>query len=230
MADIAFVGSVVEQNGDKTTIALDVTGPSASDIDDSKIPPTITVGAATYAAYEATVSDILVDDDVTVTVSLACERANTKALPTCIISTAGFAGLVGRLCSAAQTIVAQPPATSVDFCSGMSDASGVVTTTLSGDEQYFINEFPLTITAGTEKLSAAATATASSASATASGSHAPASGSVSGSGMAASTGSLAPGAASASASVSHSIGAAASIQTAVPALAGMGAAVAAFFL
>lgn len=233
MADIAFEGSVIKQDGDRTTIAIQPAGPSASDmVSLPGLPSTITVGAATYVAYQALVSDILEGDDTTVTVSLACERANTKAVPTCTVSTAGIAELASRICTAVvKTDGPYAPGGSQDFCAAFDGNEGPVQTSiLSGDAAHFLNEFPLTITSGTEKLSAAATTSASGASVTGSGSAAPASGSVSGSGIAASTGSQAASAASASASASKATGAAASIHTMVPALAGMGAAVAAFFL
>ncbi|KAH9869966.1 hypothetical protein J1614_006887 [Plenodomus biglobosus] len=230
-SDISFMGSVIEQQGDRTVLSLDFASPSATDDDIySEVPSTVTIGGATYAAYTATASDLFGEDDTTVTIALDCERANTQAVPTCTMSTAGFSAIYSQLCAAIETAVPGSSVESEDFCTEYSDATTVETLTLSGDSQYFINNFPLTITAGTEKLSAGALSTVSSASSTPSSSASPASGPVSGSGLAASTGSVAPSAASASVSSSSFSGAAAPMRTMVPALAGMGAAAAAFFL
>lgn len=212
-ADFSFKGSVVEQKDDRTTVVLEAPPALASDAAAASLPfpSTLTLGGVTYVGYAAT-ADVF-DDNNPLTVSFACQRADTKAAATCTFSTAGFAAVVSSLCADTQTD------TPDDFCSGNSGAGGVMTTTMPAGKQQLLNEFPLTLTAGTEKLSAAASPTMSHASATASasGSHNVGSASASAS-------------ASGSASVPHSTGAAASLQNTVPALAGMGAAVAAFFL
>ncbi|KAI8932778.1 hypothetical protein NX059_010268 [Plenodomus lindquistii] len=238
-ADVAFLGSVISQSGDKTVLSLDFAGSSASQNEYySEVPPTVTIGGATFAAYTATAVDLFGEDDTTVTISLGCERANVRAVPTCTMSTAGFSQIYSQLCAAIPTDAPASSADSDAFCTEYSDATTVETLTLSGDSQYYINNFALTITAGTDKLSAAASATANGASSTASGSTAagsaasrsaaPASGSTSSSGLPTNTGSAS--ASAASVAPSSLTGAAAPMRTMVPALAGMGAAAAAFFM
>jgi hypothetical protein len=99
--------------------------------------------------------------------------------------------------------------------------------TLSGESANYINNFPLTITAGTEKLSASAAATPTGSAAMSTGSVSAAS-SASGSRTPASTGSIRPSAASSGSAAQQSTGAA-PMMTLAP-LAGLGVAAAALFL
>lgn len=232
-ANVSFVASVIEQNGDKTTLSLDFANPTASDDEYySEAPKTITVGGATYAAYQAVASDLFGEDDTTVTISIGCERADTSAVPTCTMSTKGLESVISHLCSSAATESHVTPMEYDPYCTDPTDFSTDATLTLSGESQYYINQFPLVITAGTEKLdaSAAATPTSSGARSTSSGSASASPASVSGSGSPSSTGSVRPSAASSGSVAQQSTGAAAPMQTLVPALAGLGAAAAAIFL
>jgi hypothetical protein len=229
-SNISFVASVIEQSGDRTTLSLDFADPTASEDDYyGEAPATVTVGGETYAAYQATASDLFGEDDTTVTISLACERSDTSAVPTCTASSKGFESVISALCSSAATESHVTPMEYDAYCTE-TDFTTETTMTLSGDSQYYINQFPLIITAGTEKLgaSAAATPTSSGARSTGSGSASPASGSASGS--PASTGAGSASAASSGAVNEQSTAAAPPMKTMVPALAGLGAAAAAFFL
>ncbi|OAL56381.1 hypothetical protein IQ07DRAFT_526326 [Pyrenochaeta sp. DS3sAY3a] len=179
-ANQTFVGSVIAQSGDQTTLSLAFAdGPAESSEYYRSAPPTVTLEGTTFVAYQATAEDPLNDSDNTVTVSLECSRSDTNAAPTCVVSTAGVEAVISELYS-----------------------------------QYYLNNFQLIITAGEEKLSAvaAATPTASGASVTGSGSA------VSGSGSAA------------SGVPQQSTNAAGPMMTMAPALAGLGAAAAAYFL
>ena len=197
-ANQSFVGSVIAQQDDRTTLSLAFDEDAIETEYYGSGPDLVTVGGTTYVAYEATATD----EDFTVTVNLACNRENGSAVPTCTVTT--------KAEGAAATSVS-------DFPQG--------TTTMSGDEQYFLNNFKLVITAGTEKLSASAAATPT-------GSGAP---STSGASSAASsrTGAQSTVASAASSTgssgVAQATGAAAALHTMAPVLAGLGAA-AAFFV
>ena len=224
-ADPTFVGSVIEQNGDRTTLSLAFqTGATQTPDYYRSAPDTVTFGGTTYIAYEATAADPIGESDNSITVSLACSRANAKAAPTCTMSTKGADAVISALCA---SITTQPQATPVEgqeYCTGSESLTTQETLTLSGESQYYVNNFPLIITAGTDKLaSAAATPTASSASVTTSASARSGSGTASGSGPS-STGAASSGPAP------QTTNAAAPVRSMAPALAGLGAAAAAFFL
>ncbi|KAI2474421.1 hypothetical protein Ptr902_14172 [Pyrenophora tritici-repentis] len=183
----------------------------------SKVQPTqtITIGGNTYYGFEAAATD----EGFAVTISGACSRENTDAKSaTCTATTIGLASAISAVCSG--------PQSNADLCSSISDLELSMTTTLP--EDYF-GTFPVVITAGNDLLpsaSAAATPSAGSASATASGFKSSQSPSPTGS---------ASNAAGASSSPSQTGGKPAEATGGapvimVPALAGMGAALAAFFL
>ncbi|KAF1927096.1 uncharacterized protein M421DRAFT_6299 [Didymella exigua CBS 183.55] len=195
-ANQSFVGSVVSLQKDRTTISMAFDGEAIETEYYGSGPDLVTVGGTTYVAYEATAIDE--EGSVTVTVSLACSRADGSAVPTCTAAT--------KIDGAAAEIV-----------SGLESAAS--TTTMSGDEQYFLNNFKLVITAGTEKLSASAAATHTASEPTPTGSSTRSS-----SASAASAASSA-----ASSGVAQATGAAVSMRSLAPVLAGMGAA-AAFFV
>jgi hypothetical protein len=158
---------------------------------------------------------------VTVTISGACSRQNTdEAEVTCEVATVGFEAAISSLCA--------DPEYATECAEGIDEP---LPSTVVLPEGYF-NMFPVVITEGGDSLpsaTAAATVSISSASVTASRSTVTSSASRS----AAATGSDSESATGASASPTSSnleeaTGAAQMMQ--VPALAGIGAAVAAFFL
>lgn len=131
--DVSFVASVIALNDDRTTLSIDFADATASNDEYySEVPPTVIVGGATYAAYEATATDDSDGNAATVVISLGCERANTNAVPTCTISTAGLGSAVSAACASAGT---DPLASDLeDMC------TTVQTLTLSGDSQYYISK------------------------------------------------------------------------------------------
>lgn len=195
-ANQSFIGSVVSLQNDRTTLSLAFDGDAIETEYYGQGPDLVTVGGTTYVAYEATATDE--ESSVTVTVNLACSREDGSAVPTCTAAT--------KIDGAAANSI-----------SGLDSAES--TTTMSGDEQYFLNNFKLVITAGTEKLSASAAATPTASGPTPTGSSAQSS--------AASAASAASSAGSSG--VAQATGAAAPIRSLAPVLAGMGAA-AAFFV
>ncbi|CAO2652503.1 Nn.00g007860.m01.CDS01 [Neocucurbitaria sp. VM-36] len=231
-ADQNFVGSVIEQNGDHTTLSLAFAdGPAETPDYYRSAPDTVTIGGTTFVAYEATAVDPLGESDQTITVSLECSRAEAKAVPTCTMSTIGAEAVVSELCAGLSIQSHATPVEGQEYCTDSSALTFDQTLTLSGESQAYLNNFPLTITAGEDKLgaSAAATPTASSASITGSAS-ARASGSGSGSGTAAVTGSSATFSGSSGTAPQQTTNAAAPMRSMKPALAGLGAAAAALFL
>ncbi|OSS48839.1 hypothetical protein B5807_06907 [Epicoccum nigrum] len=201
VSGISWVGSVVSVQNDHTILSVSMKGIENIGTEyAAEMPQTITVGGTTFIAYEATATE----DDFTATVALQCERANGDAAPTCTATTNG---------SGPETTIAATD----------SDAA-VMTTTMGGDMAGYMNNFPLVITAGEDKLSgasAAATPTASGAQSTGSASPAASANSSaakSNAASAASSGTAAP-----------STGAAAPMRSMAPVLAGLGAA-AAFFV
>lgn len=216
-ANETFLGSVIEQNGDQTVLALAYARTPSSPDYFTSAPNRAIVGGTTFVAYNATASDSLATNAVPVTIALQCRRSSgsIEAVPTCTLSTIGAGQLVSSLC-AGLTVTSLPA-----YCTASSAVNYQVTQTFSGESQYYINNYPLIITAGTEKLGAAAAAT-------------PNAGSVSVTGSAVRSGSRTVAAPSqtsfgASGSVLQATGAAIPIRTMAPALAGMGAAAAAFF-
>lgn len=224
-ANQTFVGSVIAQSGDHTTLSLAFAdGPAESTEYYRSAPDTVTLGGTTYVAYQATAEDSLNDSDVTVTVSLECARS-ASAVPTCTVSTTGLEAVISELCGALSTQSNATPVEGQQYCTDSAGLTSVQTLTLSGDSQYYLNNFQLIITAGEEKLSAAAAATptGTGASITGSGSAASGSGATAQSG-ASPTGSTASGV------PQQSTNAAGPMVTMAPALAGLGAAAAAYFL
>lgn len=217
--DQSFVGSVIAVQNDRTTLSVAFDGGGIETEYYEQGPKTVTLGGTTYVAYEVSATAIVEDVTATATIDLACSRADNSAVPTCEINTKISGG---------------PP----EETEGLSDAT---TTTMSGDMQYYLNNFPLVITAGEDKLGASAAATPSASEATptgtAGGSSAKSSATSAASGASASSGAPAASGASAAASaassaassaVAQATGAAAPTRSMAPVLVGMGA-VAAFF-
>ncbi|KAH7066735.1 hypothetical protein BKA63DRAFT_424948 [Paraphoma chrysanthemicola] len=197
-ANQTFLGSVVGQNGDQTVLSLAFAQTPSTPDYFSSAPGLATVGGTTYVAYNVSGVDSASSDAATITIELQCRRPSggASAVPTCTLSTVGAAGVIS------------------DLCDGL--------TTFSGESQFFINNYPLIITAGTEKLSATAAGTPRASSATATGA-------VAASGPSAGTASGAsPVVSGASGSAQQATGAA-PMKTMAPVL-GLGAAAAAFFL
>lgn len=216
--DQSFVGSVIAVQNDRTTISMAFDGEGIETEYYGQGPKTVTVGGTTYVAYEVSATAVVENVSATATIDFACSRADDSAVPTCEINTKVSGG---------------PP----DETTGLSDAT---TTTMSGDEQYFLNNFPLVITAGEDKLGASAAATPSASEATPTGSSAQPSGTSAASaasGASASSGPVASGASAAasaassaaSSAVAQATGAAAPMHSLAPVLVGMGA-FAAFFV
>ncbi|KAF2828125.1 hypothetical protein CC86DRAFT_288909 [Ophiobolus disseminans] len=136
-ANETFLASVVEQSGDQTILALAFAStPSAPDYFTSA-PDRATVGGNTFVAYNVTASDSDGPNAASITIGMHCTRASGGVEA---VPTCTLSTLgVGRLIS--------------DLCAGL---------TL----QYSTNNYPLIITAGTEKLGASAAATPSPSSAT----------------------------------------------------------------
>lgn len=230
-ADQNFVGSVIAQNGDHTTLSLAFAhGATQSDDYYRSAPDTVTIGGTSFVAYEVTAVDPVGESDKTVTVSLECSRSEAKAVPTCTMSTIGAEAVISEFCAG---LTSESPATSVEgqqYCTDSSALTFDETLTLSGDSQYYLNNFPLTITAGEDKLSASAAATPTGNSASVTGSASARASSGSRSGTAAATGPSAASSGSSSTAPAQTTNAAAPLRSIAPALAGLGAAAAAFFL
>jgi hypothetical protein len=214
-ANQTFYGSVIAQSGESTVLSLAyANAPSTPDYFRSA-PQQATVGGTTYVAYNVSAIDEAASVAVTVTIGLECRRPSggISAVPTCTLSTLGVGGMISDLC--AGLTVASPP----EYCTASSALAAEQTQTFSGESQYYINNYPLIITAGTDKLgaSAAASPSAGSASVTAAGT---------GSGTVARSQTLS----SASGSAQQATGAAAPMKTMAPALVGVGAAFGALFL
>jgi hypothetical protein len=217
-ANETFLGSVVEQSGEQTIVALAFAStPSAPDYF-TQAPSRATIGGTTFVAYNVTASDTDGPNAASITIGLQCRRPNgeIEAVPTCTLSTLGAGGLVNDLCGGL-TVASLP-----EYCTASSAVNYEQTQTFSGESQYFINNYPLIITAGTEKIGASVAATPKASSANITGLAVG-----SGSGTAAVPSQTVSGA---SGSPLQATGAAAPMKTITPALAGMGAAAAAFFL
>ena len=214
-ANAAFVGSVIEQAGDTTVLSLAFADAAITADPFHSAPQQVTVGGTTFVAYNVSASDggasLAPAVGSPITIELECRRSSgdVSAVPTCTLSTLGAEEMFGDLC-AGMTVTSLP-----EYCTASSALDLVETQTLAGESQYYINNFPLIITAGTEKLgaSAAATPIVGSASVTIGSASAP-SASLSGP----------------SPSAQQVIGGAAPMNTMAPALAGLGAAVGAFLL
>jgi hypothetical protein len=223
----ALSGSVVAKNGDKVTVSLDY-----KDLTEDPVfygaPATVTFAGTTLFAYQNVISD-----EITYTIDGLCTRKDGNAIPTCVASTLNYASLISDQCSSftrtgaeTQTVTRTWPAdsdgpattetitatftntetTQPPVCSESIDSDAGARTYTMGDEEEeasLLATYQLVLTAGTEKLSAAATPTAGGPGSTG-GSNSP-------TGSAQSTG-------------------AAPMMTAAPILAGLGAAAAAIFL
>ncbi|KAF1835877.1 hypothetical protein BDW02DRAFT_617793 [Decorospora gaudefroyi] len=214
---MTFVGSVMDVSDDRTTLSISYQAADAT-LDElySEAPQTVTLGGETYLEVLAMATESFEDTEVVVTVSMACSRKNTdEEEATCTMSTGGLEEALSAVCG---------PDTDSALCPDLGDLAIETTTTLPSG--YF-GTFPLVITAGEELLpsaSAAATPSAGSASVTGSGS---ASASASPTASDSASGSeSATGAESSSSTFS----AGAPMMTMGPALAGLGAAAAAFFI
>jgi hypothetical protein len=198
-ANQTFVGSVIEQNGDQTVLALAFANAVSTPDYFSSAPDQVTVGGTTFVAYKVSATDAG-SNATTATIALECNRESggISAVPTCTLSTMGAANVIGDVC-AGLTVASLP-----EYCTQSSAVSVEQVQTFSGEAQYYVNNYPLIITAGTEKLGASATPATGSAAVTV--------------------------ARAGSGSASQATGAASPMKTMAPALAGLGAAVGAFFL
>jgi hypothetical protein len=228
-ANQSFVGSVVTQEGDRTTLAVAVADSVETEYLGT-VPGQVTVAGTTYVGYKETSSG----SDAQITLDFACSRKDGTAVPTCVINTLSWPPADSDCASQSggftttYTVTDTPfgngdgepvtrtvTETEANACTGIVGASDFPQSTviMSGDMQYFMNNYQLVITAGTEKLGASAAATPSGSSAQ----------STSGSG--ASTGNHT----ATSSKPLQATGAAGPMITVAPILAGLGAA-AAFFV
>lgn len=200
-ANQSFVGSVVSLQGDRTTLSLAFDGDAIETEYYGTGPNLVTVGGTTYMAYEASAyqrhysSSAYGDSDLAAVVRLECTRENSNAVPACATTIQGI-GLNNSVLT--------------------SDSEAARTTlTMSGElQQYYENNFKLTITAGTEKLSASASASPTGAALNSTGTQAP---------------TELPKSSSRTPEATQATGAAGPAPSMVPVLAGLGAA-AAFFI
>lgn len=149
---------------------------------------------------------------------------HTFALLTSSRSTQGADQVISELCRDAKTVQPHPTPLEgeIEYCSNSAELTTEQTYTLSGDSAVYMNEFPMTITAGTEKLDASAAATPTGSGARSTGPAA--------SQAASPSGAVRPsGSAGTSGSPTEVSTAGAPMMTLAP-LAGLGAAAAAFFL
>jgi hypothetical protein len=242
-ANQTFLGSVVQTNGDNTIMSLSFANPPTMTENEYfySAPAMVTIAGTTRVAYNVSGSDPLASSAPTVTVQLDCQRSSggISAVPTCTLSTQGANPALSGVC-AGLTVTSLP-----EYCTASDAQTFDQTMTLSGELQYHINNFQLIITAGTEKLGASAAATPSASSVSVTGvaggngttSGAIAAGSRTTGGPAASgSGTNGDGAAAsrtsagASGSPQQASGAAMPMRSVAPALVGLGAAAAAFFL
>jgi hypothetical protein len=229
---IAMTGSVVGKNGDKVTVSLDY-----KDLTEDPVlqgaPATVTVAGNTFFAYQQVISD-----EITYTIDGSCTRKDDKDVPVCVVSTLDYVSLMSGWCNsytqtgvATRTLTRTYPADSEGpastetmtatftnsettlplMCSeSIGPDDSVQTITVEDDDEAFMfTTYQLVLTAGTEKLSAAATPTAGGPSSTG--------------------GSNSPTDSAQSTGTTQSTGAA-PMMTAAPLLAGLGAAAAAIFL
>jgi hypothetical protein len=162
-ANQSFVGSVIEQNGDQTVLALAFADAPSTPAYFRSAPDQVTVGGTTFVAYNASASDSMSPDAAPITIALECRRPSggISAVPTCTMSTLGADRLVNDVC-AGLTVESLPA-----YCTESSAANYEQIETMSGDAQYFMNNYPLVITAGVERLGPSAVAAAKAGSGTA---------------------------------------------------------------
>lgn len=217
-ANQTFLGSVVEQSGDQTIMSMAFAETPISPGYYARAPGTVTLEGETYVAYSVTGTDSGDTDASPVTVGFECRResAGENTVPTCTASTTGLEGAISRFCSGLSEQLESVPG----YCTNSSSIQTAETQTFNADtDSIYYLTYPLIITAGSEKLGASAVATPSSSSASVTGG--------SGSGTPAAPSRSVSGA---SGVVEQTTGGAAPMKTMVPALAGVGAAAAAFFL
>lgn len=216
-ANQSFVGSVVEQNGDQTVLSLAFANAITTPDYFTSAPAQVTVGGTTYVAYNVSATDSGGSSAAAVTIELECRRPSggISAVPTCTLSTLGANSVLGNVCSGLLSVSPLP-----DYCTASTAVNVEQTQTFSGESQYYINNYPLIITAGTEKLGAATAATPSAGGASVTGASAGTSGG----------GAPSQGGSGASVAPAQATGAAPTMRTMAPALVGLGAAAVVFFL
>ncbi|KAL1801053.1 hypothetical protein ACET3X_001395 [Alternaria dauci] len=212
--EMVYEGAVVNVDNGRTTLSLDIQAPSSEELM-ADVPATITVGGNTYYGYEAAASAY----GVTVTISGECSRQNTdEAEASCTMTTKGLDEAMSSVCA--------DPDYASDLCPDGVDAA--LQTTMVLPEGYFAM-IPLTITEGDESLpSATEAASVSAGGASVTAARSTMASVTSGSATSDSESAASSGPSPTSSSLEQATGAAQMIQ--VPALAGLGAAVAAFFL
>lgn len=223
-SNVSFVASVIEASGDQTTLSLDFAGgPMTDDEYYSESPHTVTVAGDTSVGFEVTAEQPYGQTEVAFTIALACTRTDTDAIATCTMTTKGADQVISAICVDAKKSHATP-LEGEQYCTDSEGVTTEQTLTLTGDSAAFMNNFPMTITAGTEKLDASAVATPSGSGARSTGAAAAAS---------AGTGSVrpsnTPSVSRSGSAAEQSTAGAAPMMTLAP-LAGLGAAAAAFFL
>jgi hypothetical protein len=214
-ANQTFLGSVIQQSGDQTVLALAFASAASTPDYFRSAPDQVTVGGTTFVAYNASATDTKASNAAAVTIQLECRQPSggVSAVPTCTMSTLGADSVVGAVC-AGLSVTSLP-----EYCTVSSAVNVQQTLTFSGESQYYINNYPLIITAGAEKLGASVAATPSASSASVTGAR-----SYSGTARIAAASSQSTG------SPQQATGAAAPAMTMAPALVGLGVAVGAFFL
>jgi hypothetical protein len=160
-ANQTFLGSVIEQSGDQTVLSLAFANAPRTPDYFRSAPQQVTVGGTTFVAYNVSPTDEGASNAATVTIELECRRltGGISAVPTCTLSTLGAGSMVSDLC-AGLTVASLP-----EYCTASSAVNVEQTQTFSGESQYYINNYPLVITAGTEKLGASTAAAPGSGSA-----------------------------------------------------------------
>ena len=217
-------GSLIAKNGDTMTVSLDLSTLTADEAFQDA-PATVTFAGTTLFEYQLTLSD----STLPLTRAGKCSRKDDKDTPVCQVSTVDYQSLMSDYCNQAtstgvstftitetyesdsegpaSTETATVTYTNSDTrvpseCSSINPEDAVRTISMSSDDLWSFTTYQLVLTAGTEKLSAAATP----------------------------SGGASPTAGSSSAGPSGQLTGAAPIMTAAPVLAGLGAAAAAIFL
>ncbi len=155
----SFVGSVIAQNDDHMTLSLAFAkGPVQSEGLYTSPPKTVTLEGTSVVAYSVTGTDQGNTNNPAVTISVGCSRSGTSIAPTCTMSTLGFQDAISALCAGLTA-----PA---GYCTNSAALNFAQTVTLNGGSQPYLNNFQLVITAGEQKLKAAAATTTATATAT----------------------------------------------------------------
>lgn len=217
-AKLKFIGSVIDAKNDKTTLSIKYESPESEDYY-GEAPKTVTVAGTTYVGYSADMGFSYPSVTESMSMAMACSRGTaSNAIATCEITTRNFDAFTKNYCSVLAAETTRTTAAELEeLCTSPTSVATETTMTMSGEMAAYMNNFELIITAGTEKIGASAAATPSSSGASLT--------------RAVSSGATpAPSAASSSGVVQQSTNAAAPAMTMAPMLAGMGAAVAAYFL